>query len=350
MPAPGVGLRWLIMQEAIIQDTIMYQTHAVTMLAYPDCQILDVTGPLEIFARTSRWLADRGQTRGDVAYSLEIVADQAGPVKCSNGLELIATRNWRDVDRTGTLLVSGGIGQDGPAGNPELLRWLRGMRGRCERLGSVCTGALVLAAAGLLDKRRATTHWAYGDRLAAAGRDIRVDIEALFIADHGIYTSAGVTAGMDLALAMVESDWSREVALAVARELVMYVKRSGGQTQYSRPLRAQQADSERLRRLQLWLLEHLDEALGVERLARRVAMSPRNFTRRFRREVGVSPAQYVESIRVEAARDRLETSLLPIAKIAALCGFGSAETMRRAFTRRMGLAPTEYRKRFAAPT
>lgn len=322
------------------------KTHVVSMLAYADCQILDVTGPLEVFARTARWLFDHGHTHGSPAYRVEIVAEEPGPVRCSNGLELIAGRSWRELNRTGTLLVSGGIGQDGPAGNRELLNWLRGMPSRCDRLGSVCTGALILAAAGLLDDHQATTHWAYGTRLAAAGRGIRVDTDALFIADHGIYTSAGVTAGMDLALAMVESDWSREVALAVARELVMYVKRSGGQAQFSRPLQAQQAESERIRQLQLWMLENLDSDLAVEHLAKRVAMSPRNFSRRFRGEVGLSPARYVEEIRVEAARDRLENTRLPMSRIAVVCGFGSAETMRRAFTRRMGLAPTEYRKRF----
>lgn len=327
----------------------MSKTHRVSMLAYTDCQILDVTGPLEVFARTARWLADHGQNHGDPAYSVEVIADAAGPVRCSNGLELVAGRSWREVRSTGTLLVSGGIGQDAPAADRELLAWLGAMPGRCERLGSVCTGALVLAAAGLLDHHHATTHWAYGDRLAAAGCDIDVDTDALFISDHGIYTSAGVTAGMDLALAMVESDWSREVALKVARELVMYVKRSGGQTQFSRQLRAQQAESDRLRRLQLWMLDHLDGELSIERLAGRIAMSPRNFSRRFRKEVGVSPAHYVEEIRVEAVRDRLESTRLPMGRIANLCGFGSAETMRRAFARHMGIAPTEYRKRFSAP-
>lgn len=326
----------------------MTETHTVSMLAYPDCQILDVTGPLEVFARTSRWLVDHGHSHHKPAYSVEIVADRAGPVRCSSGLELVATRSWRDLRQTGTLLVAGGIGQDAPASDAELLAWLRRMQRRCERLGSICTGAFVLAAAGLLDRHQATTHWAYGDRLAAAGRDIHVDTDALFIVDQGIHTSAGVTAGMDLALAMVESDWSREVALAVARELVMYVKRSGGQAQFSRPLRAQQAESDRIRQLQLWMLENLDGELGVDRLAKRVAMSPRNFSRRFRREVGVSPARYVEEIRIEAARERLEATQLPMGKIAARSGFGSAETMRRAFTRRMGIAPTEYRKRFAA--
>lgn len=326
----------------------MSRTHTVSMLAYPDCQILDVTGPLEVFARSSRWLSDHAHTRADVAYRVEIIADRPGAVRCSNGLELVAARSWRDVKRTGTLLVAGGIGQDAPAADAGLLAWLRGMQGRCERLGSVCTGALVLAAAGLLDHHRATTHWAYGAHLATAGLDIRVDTDALFIADQGIYTSAGVTAGMDLALAMVESDWSREVALAVARELVMYVKRSGGQSQFSRLLQAQQADSDRLRKLQLWMLEHLDSELSVGRLAGRVAMSPRNFSRRFRREVGMSPAHYVEQIRIEAARDRLESTQLPMGRIAALCGFGSAESMRRAFGRRVGIAPSEYRRRFTS--
>lgn len=327
----------------------MKMPHTVSMLAYTNCQILDVTGPLEVFARTERWLADHGHTRGKPAYTVEIIANEPGPVACSSGIQLIAGRSWRDVGRTGTLLIAGGIGQDAPASDQELLAWLRGMQGRCERLGSICTGALILAAAGLLDRHQATTHWAYGDRLAAAGRDIRVDTDALFVDDHGIFTSAGVTAGMDLALAMVEADWSREVALEVARELVMYVKRSGGQAQFSRPLRAQQAESDRLRQLQLWMLEHLDSELGVERLAGRIAMSPRNFSRRFRKEVGVSPAHYVEEIRVEAARDRLESTRLPMGRIASLCGFSSAETMRRAFTRRMGIAPTEYRRRFASP-
>jgi len=323
-------------------------THLVSMLAYSDCQILDVTGPLEVFARTARWLNDHGHSHGEPAYRVEIIADRTGPLRCSNNLELVATRRWRDVDQTGTLLVAGGIGQDVPASNDELLAWLRRMRGRCHRLGSVCTGAIVLAAAGLLDHHQATTHWAFGERLASSGNDIRVDTDALFIADDGIYTSAGVTAGMDLALAMVESDWSREVALAVARELVMYVKRSGGQAQFSRPLKAQQAETDRLRRLQLWMLENLDGELSVEQLAGRIAMSPRNFSRRFRREVGVSPAHYVEEIRIEAARDRLESTHLSMGRIAAICGFSSAETMRRAFARRMGIAPSEYRKRFAA--
>ena len=328
----------------------MESPHVVSMLAFNDCQILDVTGPLEVFARTSRWLADHGHHPGKPAYNVEIIANETGPLRCSNGLELVASRRWRDVKRTGTLLVAGGIGTDAPASDPKLLGWMRDMPRHCERLGSVCTGALILAAAGLLDHHQATTHWAYGEQLATAGNDIKVDTNALFVADNGIYTSAGVTAGMDLALAMVESDWSRDVALEVARELVLYVKRSGGQAQFSRPLQAQQAESDRLRHLQLWMLEHLDGDLNVKRLAGRVAMSPRNFSRRFRDEVGASPAHYVEDIRIEAARDRLESTHLPMGKIAALCGFSSAETMRRAFSRRLGIAPTEYRKRFAAPT
>ena len=326
----------------------MSQTHLVSMLAYTDCQILDVTGPLEVFARTARWLNDHGHSHGVPAYRVEIIANQAGPLKCSNGLELVASRPWHEVRETGTLLVAGGIGQDTPACDDALLAWLRGMRGCCQRLGSVCTGAIVLAAAGLLDHHQATTHWAFGERLANSGHDIRVDTDALFVADDGIYTSAGVTAGMDLALAMVESDWSRQVALAVARELVMYVKRSGGQAQFSRPLQAQQAETDRLRKLQLWMLENIDSELSVERLAGRIAMSPRNFSRRFSREVGISPAQYVEEIRIEAARERLETTRLSMGRVATLCGFSSAETMRRAFARRLGVAPTEYRKRFAA--
>lgn len=326
----------------------MKKPHLISMLAYDDCQILDVTGPLEVFARTSRWLAEHGHRSHDDAYRVEIIANRPGPVRCSNGLELIAARAWKDVDDTGTLLLAGGIGQDGPSHDRELLAWLRRIRPRCERLGSVCTGALILAAAGLLDHHRATTHWAYGERLAHAGRDIAVDLDALFISDGGIYTSAGVTAGMDLALAMVESDWSREVALAVAQELVMYVKRSGGQNQFSRPLRAQQAESDRLRKLQLWMLENLDSDMSIEKLSSRIAMSPRNFSRRFTAEIGVSPAHYVEEIRLEAARNRLESTPLPIGKIATLCGFGTAETMRRTFVRRLGIPPSDYRRRFAA--
>jgi transcriptional regulator GlxA family with amidase domain len=314
------------------------------MFAYQDAQILDITGPLEVFARTTRWLRDHAGLAKS-AYEVELVAIRRGPITTSGGLQLIATRSIREARRIDTLLVSGGIGQESAARNPVLLAWLRARAKDVERLGSICNGALILAHAGLLDNRTVTTHWAWCERLAAAAPRARVDADALYVCSGRLYTSAGVTAGMDLALALVEQDWGSPVALAVAQELVMFLKRPGGQSQFSRFLQAQQHDDE-FGRLELWILQNLDEDLSVPALAARASMSARHFARRFAKRFGVTPAAYILRARVEAARRRIEEGPTRMKAIARQCGFADEQGMRRAFRRTLGVVPAEYRARF----
>ncbi len=319
--------------------------HRVSLVTFPDAQILDVAGPLEVFSRAARWLRDEGHTR-TLPYRVEVLAKEAGPVAMSSGLELVAARSWRDAGDVDTLLISGGIGCDAAARDRELVAWIREREPRVARLGSICTGATILAETGLLDGRRATTHWHWCDRLESDYPRVEVERDALFVRQGKIYTAAGVTAGMDLALAMVEDDWGRDAALATARELVMFLKRPSGQPQVSAHLAVQEATRRRFRDLERWILDHLGEELWVERLAARVAMSPRHFARTFARETGTTPAKFVASARLEQARRRLEESELTAAAVARECGFGSAESMRRAFKRRLGVTPREYRNRF----
>ncbi|HTF32278.1 MAG TPA: GlxA family transcriptional regulator [Myxococcota bacterium] len=318
----------------------------ITMLAYPGAQMLDITGPVEVFARSARLLVEQGLRAGP-PYEVEVVAERGGPVKTSSGVEILAARPLAAVrGRLDTLLVAGGVGSRQALRSPVLLGFLRRMAPRVRRLASVCTGAFLLAEAGLLDGRRATTHWAYCDELAKRYPQVEVDPDPIFVRDGRIYTSAGVTAGMDLALGLVEEDLGRTVALEVARQLVLFLKRPGGQSQFSAQLAAQSAEREPLRDLQAWISEHPEADLGVESLARRVAMSPRHFARVFLREVGVTPAKFIVRMRVEAARRRLEESPAGVESVAASCGFGSAEVMRRAFLRTVRVSPSAYRSRF----
>jgi len=318
----------------------------VVFLAFPDVQVLDVTGPLEVFGRAARLLVERGLRR-DLAYSVEIVAATAGPIKTSSGIRIVADRRYRDV-RSGvdTLLVAGGRGARPAAQDAALCRWLARMAPRVRRLGSVCTGTFVLAAAGLLDGKRVTTHWASCDTLATQNPRARVEPDPIFVRDGRLYTSAGVTAGMDLALAMVEEDFGRHVALGVARQLVMFLQRPGGQSQFSSQLAVQAADREPVRELVEWIADHLADDLSVSALADRIAMSPRHFARVFASELHMTPARFVEVQRVEAARRRLEESSDGVERVAASCGFGGAEVMRRAFLRTVRVSPSDYRSRF----
>jgi len=320
----------------------------VGMLAYPDVQILDVVGPLEVFARTARLLRETGR-RGEDAYTVELIGVTGGALATSSGLRLEADRSFRQV-RGGldTLLVAGGIGSSDAARDDALLRWLRRQSARVRRLAGVCTGAFLLAEAGLLAGRRATTHWAYCDRLASSYPDVVVEADRIYLRDGSIYTSAGVTAGMDLALALVEEDHGRDVALEVARQLVLFLRRPGGQAQFSTQLSYQMAYREPLRELQAFILDHPHEDLDVPSMARRVAMSPRNFARAFVREVGVTPARFVEAARVEVARRLLEETGEGLKEIARSSGLGTAESLRRAFVRTLGIPPHAYRERFAS--
>jgi transcriptional regulator GlxA family with amidase domain len=242
--------------------------------------------------------------------------------------------------------VAGGTGTRRAEGDEALIAWLRDAAKRARRVTSVCTGAFLLARAGLLDGRRATTHWASCTDLAERHPTITVEPDPIFVRDGNVATSAGVTAGMDLALALVEEDLGREVALEAARWLVLFLKRPGGQAQFSAQLAAQTADRAPLRELQAWIPDHLDQDLSVPALAGRASMSERNFARAFRRETGMTPGAYVEAARVESARIALETGDLPVASVARQSGFGTVETMRRAFRRRVGVSPVDYRTRF----
>lgn len=307
----------------------------IVMVAFPYANALDIVGPLEVFA--------------GARHPVEIVAVRAGAFPTQSGYQLVAERAVRSV-RGGvdTLLVAGGMGTQEAMRDRALLGWLRQMAPRVRRLGSVCTGSFLLAEAGLLDGRRATTHWGWCTTLAERYPSVSVDPDPIFVKDGNVYTSAGVTAGMDLALALVEEDHGRALALEVARRMVVFLRRPGGQSQFSAQLAVQVADREPLRDLQAWMVDHPAADLSVPTLARRTAMSPRNFARRFREQVGVTPARYVERVRVEAARRRLEESADGVDAVAAACGFGTAEAMRRAFLRIVRVPPSAYRSRFRA--
>ena len=320
--------------------------HRVVMLGYPRAQILDITGPLEVFARTARWLRDHRDLQRN-AYEIELVAPAAGWVETSGGLRLFANRRYTDVRRADTLLIAGGIGQSDLMLDRKLLQWLREQSARAERIGSICTGALLLAAAGLLDGKSVATHWAYCDRLAKAARKARVERDAIYVKCGNLYTPAGVTAGMDMALAMVEADWGKATALAVAQELVMYLKRPGGQSQFSRHLSAQRRDDV-FGNLELWILDHFDADLSVENLARRVDMSPRHFARLFVQRMGTTPAAYIRRLRVEHARSRIESGARRAKQVARECGFADEQSLRRAFREILGVTLADYRARFSS--
>ncbi len=318
----------------------------VAVLAWPGMESLDVTGPISVFAGANRLLARRGEPP---AYALTLLGPRAGPVPTGEGIAIIADRAWRGLRQApDTLLVAGGPDVEGVLADVALIAWLRRIAPRVRRIGSVCSGAFLLAEAGLLDGRRATTHWAMAALFAARYPAVRVDAEPIYLRDGAVWTSAGVTAGMDLALALVEEDCGRDLALQVARALVLYLRRPGGQSQFSTLLATQAAERSPIAALQLWLRDHLAEALPVEVLAQRAAMSPRNFARVFRAETGLPPARFVERLRVEEARRRLEQTQDGVKAIAGACGFGTPETMRAAFLRNLRVPPSTYRTRFEA--
>jgi transcriptional regulator GlxA family with amidase domain len=321
------------------------RTRRVGIVVYPDIQILDMAGPQSVFEAASRMLHQKGVI--ERAYEVISLGPDTGSVRSTAGVTFLVDRAYFDFDEPlDTLLISGGQGSRAVRHDPALIDWLKHMAPHVRRLGSVCTGALILAATGLLDGKRATTHWAACALLARDHPAVKVDADAIWVRDGNIYSSAGVTAGMDLALALVEEDWGRELALEVARYLVMFVKRPGGQSQFSAHLAAQAAESPPIRSLQAWVLEHLEGDLSVPALASRAAMSPRNFARVFAREAGSTPGDFVENARLEAARRMLEESTAPIESVARRAGFGSAERLRRACQRRLGVSPQDYRARF----
>jgi transcriptional regulator GlxA family with amidase domain len=311
----------------------------VILLVVEDAQSLDVMGPVEVFHHANDFIPG--------AYRVEVVGPtEGGSVTLSNGLALSAAPLPDPPPRHDTLVVAGGPGARAASGDPAVVDWVGRASARAARTVSVCTGAYLLAAAGLLEGRRATTHWNFTDGLAARHPGVEVDPDPVFVRDGNVWTSAGVTAGMDLSLALVEEDLGPEVALAVARLLVVFLKRPGGQSQFSGALSAQQAARPALRELQGWIAGNLAEELSVAALAARASMSERSFARAFRREVGQTPAAYVEALRVERARALLEGGAPSLEMVARATGFHSAEVLRRAFHRRVGIGPAAYRERF----
>jgi transcriptional regulator GlxA family with amidase domain len=311
-------------------------------------QSLDVTGPLEVFAGAQRLIEATG--RSERGYEIRVLSRDGAPLQTSSGLTLTPHAGLRDAAPApgdiDTLIVAGGYGSREAMADRVLVDWISQVASTARRTASVCTGAFLLAQAGLLDGRRATTHWAAAEELALLHPAVRVDPEPIFLRDGPIWTSAGVTAGMDLALALVEEDLDRDAALTIARHLVLFLRRPGNQSQFSATLAAQQPEREPLREVQRYAVESPAGDLSVEAMAARAHMSPRHFARAFRAETGVTPARYVESVRVEAARRRLEDTVDPVAAVAAACGFGTAETMRRVFLRTLRVGPAEYRRRF----
>ena len=309
-------------------------TRTIGFLIFPDFQLLDATGPIAAFEIGSRYMGG--------AYDLRVLAAEAGPVRSSAGVSLLAEA-MADTPRLDTLVVAGGDGTRRSAYDPALLDYVRASAATARRVTSVCSGAFLLAAAGLLDGRRATTHWSRTKDFARRFPRVRLEPDRIYIKDGAIWTSAGITAGIDLALALVAEDGGEAVARGTAQQLVVYHRRPGGQSQFSALLEIERPDG-RFGGLLAWARERLAEPLTVERLAGQAAMSPRNFARAFALETGLTPARAVERLRVEAARERVEAGPEPIDRIAHAAGFGDPERMRRAFVRAFGQPPQALRR------
>ncbi|MDD2660884.1 MAG: GlxA family transcriptional regulator [Methylococcales bacterium] len=318
---------------------------SVGFVTYPGVEIIDLTGPMEVFAFANNALQRTGVC-SEPAYPMEVLAAQPGPIKSSCGLQVIADKAYGDVqDGIDTLLIAGTPDVSCLLCDPALQDWVRAMAPRVRRLASVCTGAFLLAESGLLDGRRATSHWDYCDWLARDYPSVIVEPDRIFVRDGSISTSGGVTSGIDMTLSMVEEDWGSELALLVARYLVVFLKRPGGQSQFSSYLTSEAARPE-LKDLQAWIMLHLTGDLRVEILAKRMFMSPRNFARFFLTETGMTPAKFVEMARIDAARHYLGSTKLSIEVVAGKSGFADPERMRRAFIRQLGINPQSYRDRF----
>lgn len=319
-------------------------SRGVFMLAYQQCQVLDVTGPVEALEKANT-------SSGKSVYDVQIIAPKAGNVQTSGVVQLAGARAMTDIgemelQQLDTLMIAGGVGVFEAMHDAAILEFVRLAAKHARRVISVCSGSFLLAEAGLLDNRRATTHWDAIEEMADRYPLIDVDNDAIYIRDGNYWTSAGVTAGIDLTLALIEADLGSQIALQAARKLVVYMMRPGGQAQFSAQLKFQRSGDRQLQALIEWIDNNSSENLSVAGLASRCAMSERNFTRRFTSELGISPARFVEQSRLQYARRQLEETDLPLQQIADRCGFKSVEILRRLFNRKLSVSPGDYRKRF----
>jgi transcriptional regulator GlxA family with amidase domain len=313
----------------------------IAILAPPGVQMLDVSGPADVFAEANR-------QAGREVYRVTTVGTAPMAVTASSGLRFLPNRSvFDDVGALDTLLVAGSPDLPQAAVDLTVVDWMRRQSAQARRYGSICSGALLFARTGLLDHRRVTTHWKVAALLAERHPTLRVEADAFVVRDGPVCTAAGVTAGMDLAIALVEEDLGRDIAMAVAAELVVFFRRPGGQMQFSRRGEAAPAGRGALQELQRYVAAHPAGDHSVGSMAARVSMSPRHFARIFRHEVGMTPAEFVETMRVEAARRLLEDGQESPKRVAARCGYADVDGLRRAFMRRVGVTPAEYRKRHA---
>lgn len=327
-------------------ENFIHQTRTIGIVTFPGVESLDITGPFEVFSFANLALEQHG-IQCEPIYKIQLLGKTPGPVVTMSGLQILVDDSYgeptADID---TLLIPGGdIARE--LFNRELLEWIVAMAPRVKRVASVCTGAFLLAEAGLLDDRIATTHWHYCQQLAQSYPKVRVEADRIFIKHGHVFTSGGITSGIDLALALLEEDWGRDLALFVARFLVVFLKRPGGQSQFSSYLSNEAFQRTDLRELQAWIIANLDTDLKVDAMAERLAMSPRHFARVFLSETGMTPAKFVETARIDQARHFLETTELSVEIVANKTGFKDPERMRRTFIRQLGVNPQSYRQRFS---
>lgn len=323
------------------------KTKHIVIIVPPMTSILDVAGPLEVFSKTADYIRDHLPSIKQ-SYTIHVLSiDSATTVRTSSGLPILCEGSIESIDYPVDTVLFAGKGALESIALRRLITWLQAHAGKIRRIGSICAGAFILAEAGLLNGRRATTHWQVCAKMAKLYPQINVEQDPIYVKDGNIYTSAGISAGMDLSLALVEEDFGRDIAIMVARLLVLYLKRPGNQSQFSNILMHQTVDHMPIQIIQEWIVDHLDEELSVELLAEKVAMSPRNFARVFLRETGITPAKYVEKVRLETARRRLEETRLTIDEISNECGIGSADGLRRLFLRHLKITPGDYRRSFA---
>ena len=325
----------------------MNNTKHIIIIAPPNTSILDIAGPLEVFSKATDYINTYVSKTAE-AYTLHVISTQSSKiVKTASGLPIICEGNIKSINyEVDTVLVSGIPNAPENMVDKETLNWLKAHL-NIRRVGSICAGAFILAEAGILNDRRATTHWRVCDKLAKYYPKVKVESDPIFVKDGNVYTSAGISTGMDLSLAMVEEDFGREIALSVARQLVLYLKRPGNQSQFSTILTHQKVDHQPINEIQDWIIEHLNEDLTVEILAEKALMSPRNFARVFLRESGITPAKYIEKLRLETARRRLEETQLTLDEISSECGVRNTDALRRLFLRHMKTTPSDYRRNFA---